>query len=155
MNHRQKSTDSCPGAGGRGACPSQAAPLTPDAALRGSCAPLEAIPGSPGVLGICAPFLEYLENATPEPEKVWACGLRLKPQLASCGRRERFTTEVAAWRGRSRKLAGWPGSYTVERDPFSETVPEALAKPASGTTPIYAVILRDEQGREVKRWVLE
>ena len=100
---------------------------------------------------VCKGILDEINEASPEPEKVWRGGVNVrKGSPVATGTDECFTSEVAAWRARSRYLAvSLTEAYADS--PFEQPLGVALALARGVGNPL---ILLDEEGREVKRWVI-
>ena len=112
---------------------------------------------SPIIHEICAPILEYLENATPEPEFVWQSGvvcLAGHPFYMGLSSEEDvagvFPDEIIALCVRLKELA-YPEFVEEVMAPARQYLPDALNDAKEEGLPL---VLLDEEGREVRRWVL-
>ena len=98
---------------------------------------------------VCKGILDEINEASPEPQKVWRAGVlidRGHPLHDGCDKCH--VSEVAAWRWRARSLVSAP-STPWSNTPYEEDLAKALGESKECNHPL---VLLDEEGREVRRW---
>ena len=103
---------------------------------------------------VCKGILDEIDQASPEPEKVWRTGALVfpgHPCFISGLNHAIFCPSETAARKRREMILAHPGHEVWANAPYEQLLGSALAEAAAEGR---VAILLDEEGREVKRWVL-